>query len=624
MCRSRAASGGLVNQQVEALYELAVDRNEQANVEAATSAIGEASALLPQIADRDLTSKVQAQQALLMQAKGERDKARRLADAAVAAAQGARYPTVMVDALTTAMNISVAQRDTDAAVKYGMRAVEAIEALHAHLDVERLGPAWSARTQDVYDQLAQIAIDRYATTGNRADLERALGILERGRAVSLRQQFSASPNVHQQLAASPLLATLSAIANESARGASTATGDPLPLAYYHAHDLLTRSRLAGVTDVPVPAPLAVAQLQQSLTPDTTALYYFFSARRAFVFVVEREDLRLIDLGDRAPIDAAVTSLRNAMLAGPGTSMVPLRTLSRYLLPAHALRGSKLIVVPDGNLYMIPFAALQAGGASDAYVPIIEQFAIKVIPSMSAYLMPKAKQASDHEIDLAVFANPTFDDAATNTPVRGSLPLPSTQREAERLRALFVPERTKVFTRSAASRANLLSESARDARVLHIASHGHFDSGNPDNVGFALSTRRSRAGFDSGFVTLTELFTQPFDNDLVVISGCDTAMGLQREGVGMMSVARAFIAQGASHVVSTLWAVSDQASAEFMPLFYSRLSSKGSISEALQYAQRQLRARKQYADPFFWAPYVMTTVQPDDTLRFGSAPVAQRE
>jgi CHAT domain-containing protein len=202
-------------------------------------------------------------------------------------------------------------------------------------------------------------------------------------------------------------------------------------------------------------------------------------------------------------------------------------------------------------------------------------------------------------------------------MRNTQALPSTQREAERLSALFAPARTRVFTRAAASRSNLMSEAVRTSRVLHIASHGHFDSASPDNVGFALSTRRSRAGFDSGFVTLTELFTQPFDNDLVVISGCDTAMGLQREGEGMMSVARAFIAQGSSHVIATLWAVSDQASADFMPLFYSRLASSRSVSESLQYAQQQLRARKPYSDPFFWAPYVMTTVQPDDTLRFES-------
>ncbi|MFL6575086.1 MAG: CHAT domain-containing protein [Povalibacter sp.] len=616
ICESQARATQLVRDEIEALYELSVDRYEQHDPNNAMIPIVRASSLLSEVQDRDLESKVHAQHALLAQQQGMHEEARRLADLSINAAEAARYPTARVDALATAMNISIQQGRSDAAMQYGLRALNEIEALHAHLDAERLGPAWSGRTREIYDKLSLLEIDRYRTSRSSDDLQRALQIIERGRAISLRQQFSTQPGVRAQLAASPLLATLSAIANDHAKSPKSADGDSLPLAYYHAHDLLTRSRLAGVDDVPVPTPLSATQIQQSLSDTETALYYSLTSQRAFLFVIRRDTLEFRELSDRSSIDAAIANVRSALLSGPGAAIEPLKALSRLILPSSVLTGSgTLIFVPDGTLHVVPFAALHAGTPTMAYAPVMQRFAIKVIPSLSAYFMPKSQGSRPHDIELAVFANPTFDASAGKTPVRDAQALPSTQREAEKLAALFPPDRTRVFTRASASRANLLSPTARYARVLHIASHGHFDSASPDNVGFALSTQRSRGEFDSGFVTLSELFTQPFDNDLVVISGCDTAMGLQREGEGMMSVARAFMAQGAPHVISTLWAVSDQASAEFMPLFYSHLTASHSIAESLQYAQQQLRMQKAYADPFFWAPYVFTTVEPSDSLRF---------
>ena len=609
-CQRRAHDAQLPGVEGEALYELAVDRSQQRDLKGALAAIERAVTLLPLAQDRDLATKVHAQYAQLLQQQGKSTQARQEADRAIHEAQAARYPVATVDALVAAMSISIAQRRTDDAMSYGERAMSAIESLHAHLDAERLGPAWSARTQQVYEQLALFILSGDTRDERRA--RQALAILDRGRAISLRQQLSAPPRVQQRVESSPLLSTLSAIANDHARAT---TQDPLPLAYYHAHDLLTRSRLAGISDVPVPAPVSVERMQSLLGSDETALQYVLTVDRAYVFVVRRESVTATSLGSVRDIERAVADVSAGFMSGPGNTIPALKALSKLILPA-GLSGRTLVIVPHAVLNAVPFAALDADGAQ-AYAPLVQRFAVKMAPSLSAYFMQKPAHDHSHAVELAIFANPSFEGSASRVPLRVSQPLPSTQREAERLSTLFPPARTRVFTRSAASRANLLGEEARNARVLHIASHGHFDASSPDNVGFALSTLRSRARYDSGFVTLTELFTQPFNNELVVISGCDTAMGLRRGGEGLMSVSRAFIAQGAAHVVATLWAVSDQASAEFMPLFYSRLATTGSIADSLQHAQQQLRAKRVYADPFFWAPYQLTSVRPDDRLRFES-------
>jgi CHAT domain-containing protein len=129
---------------------------------------------------------------------------------------------------------------------------------------------------------------------------------------------------------------------------------------------------------------------------------------------------------------------------------------------------------------------------------------------------------------------------------------------------------------------------------------------------AINERNERV---QGFVTLTELFGHRFNNELVVISGCDTAMGMQLAGEGMMGVTRGFLAQGAQHVVSTLWPVSDRASAQFMALFYRNLRSAGGVAEALRAAQRDLKALPEFRHPYYWAAYVLTTVSKVDTMLF---------
>src|SRR5690606_24295433 len=126
--------------------------------------------------------------------------------------------------------------------------------------------------------------------------------------------------------------------------------------------------------------------------------------------------------------------------------------------------------------------------------------------------------------------------------------------------------------------NLASAPVRNARILHLATHGYFQSTGSDNVGLVLATINERNERVPGFVTLTELFSHHFNNELVVISGCDTAMGMQLAGEGMMGVTRGFLAQGAHHVISTLWPVSDRASAQFMSLFYRNLREDGSVAQ----------------------------------------------
>src|SRR5690606_30172804 len=148
-------------------------------------------------------------------------------------------------------------------------------------------------------------------------------------------------------------------------------------------------------------------------------------------------------------------------------------------------------------------------------------------------------------------------------------LPFTAVEAERLRERFAAG-ARIFTGEAANRSNLHSSEARNARILHLATQGYFNSRLDDNVGLAFSPAGVGDGPDDGFVTLTELFGRAFNNELVVISGSEAGRGREHEGEGLNRLTRGFHANGARFVVSSLWPVSDRASAIFMAAFYEAL------------------------------------------------------
>ena len=632
LCARRARAEGNVDVQAEALHDLTLDYLSKGDQASAWHSIGEAAGLLEGVRDSDVRSKVLSRYALLLEQHGDPAGARTRVQQAIDAAATARYSTVRVDALAAAMTIHADQGRTSDAIRLGLETVGAIESIHAHLDVERLGPAWSSRTEDVYTRLLTLMIAA-RNTRQSSHLAEILNVVERSRAIGLRQQFSAAPGVLHQVEQSRALSTLSEIANRQAR-LTTRSGE-MSLAYYHEHDLLTLSRLAGVADMPVPPPLSLWKIRNSLGPRQAVLCYFFAAERAYLLLVDRTSSELFDLGERDRIKRLVAGVREASARLDGSLAGALQSLSAVMLPAlPATSIEEWIVTPDATLQGIPFAALHVGAAGAAYEPAIARYAVKLAPSLSAYFMTKAQGSHEHSVDLAVFADPTFasiqpDPVETRRGLQKPVPagwtatltrLPWTAREAEQLRVLFPQDRVAVYTGRNATRQNLRGRNALDARILHIASHGYFRSDSPDNVGFALAAVANGRDPDSGFVTLTELFSYPFDNELVVINACDTAMGAARGGEGMLSLTRGFIAQGAEHVVSTLWPVVDRASAIFTGHFYTHLRREGSVAHALRAAQLGLRSHPTFNDPYFWAPYVLTTVEPNDRIRL---PVASK-
>jgi CHAT domain-containing protein len=252
---------------------------------------------------------------------------------------------------------------------------------------------------------------------------------------------------------------------------------------------------------------------------------------------------------------------------------------------------------------LPFAAIDLDERPQTYQPLVTQFELVRARSLSSYYAHQAATTTTAKSkDIVVFADPILDtqELARVQPRTGlSMAIPSSRAEADSIAKIFAP-RVITYTGSDATSEKLLSAEVRNAKVLHIATHGYFSKTTPDIVGLVTSTRPSETNPDSGFIGFIELFSTPLSARLVVISGCETMRGRDYTGWGVRSLADGFLSQGAGSVIGTLWNVSDAATAALMEAFYRGLKRGDSSSAALQAAQRELLASGRFTDPYYWA------------------------
>ena len=159
----------------------------------------------------------------------------------------------------------------------------------------------------------------------------------------------------------------------------------------------------------------------------------------------------------------------------------------------------------------------------------------------------------------------------------------------------------------ASEDNLETRDVSKYRVLHIATHGLLNAERPQFTGLVLSLVGNKA--EDGFLRTDEVFNLRLGSPLVILSACETGLGKEKRGEGVMGLTRAFMYAGAPTVGVSLWSVADKSTAELMTDFYKRLlvtgaSSPVAPSAAMRDAQLAMIAGKKYSAPFYWAPFVL--------------------
>ena len=330
------------------------------------------------------------------------------------------------------------------------------------------------------------------------------------------------------------------------------------------------------------------------------------------------------------------------------------TLSRKLLGPIASRlrqewkDKRLVIVAPGALEYLPFTAL-ALPSENCYQPLIASHEVVNLPSASvlAALRRETSCRQPAAKTLAVIADPVFesndpramlaakrkgsrDNLAANVQSEyeahaasiltagsdlaraiksfsraGFSRLPFSREEAEAIADLVPKNSLLKATDFQANRTVVASGALARYRIVHFATHGLLNSEHPELSGLVLSLVDENGKTQDGFLRMHEIYNLRLSADVVVLSACQTALGKEIKGEGLVGLTRGFMYAGAERVVASLWQVDDLATAELMKRFYQGMLKDGlRPAEALRAAQIEMSKQKQWSAPYYWAGFVI--------------------
>ncbi|MCC7177724.1 MAG: CHAT domain-containing protein [Acidobacteria bacterium] len=358
----------------------------------------------------------------------------------------------------------------------------------------------------------------------------------------------------------------------------------------------------------LPAPMDVDSARRLLPPGTMAIAYLVGDARSHGFLVSADafDVFEIPWGREALADRVDRLLR--LIERRDASLEPLHALSAELyrglvLPAERTLAAsqRLLVVPDGALHQLPFAALvrERPGSRPAPQYLVEWRPVHQVPSLTLYgrLAPPAPGGAGRARLLAV-GSPVYAKGDGELP-----PLPGSRREVVALQRLY-GDRASTLLGGEASETRVRQAMA-DADIVHVAVHGLVNAPFPLDSALAFSTPGAGAG-DNGLLQAWEIFEQVrLRARLVVLSACDTAGSRESGGEGLLGLTRAFQFAGVPAVVASLWRVPDDVTPDLMREFHRHVRRGLYVDDALARAQRAMLRRPATAHPYNWAAFVMS-------------------
>lgn len=341
-------------------------------------------------------------------------------------------------------------------------------------------------------------------------------------------------------------------------------------------------------------PTELAHIQKSLATDQAMIQYLILDDRGWAFIATHDNLDVVDLKvSRAELVNMIGRYRIALQQQTGRARGAVRTISgatgdanagqwiaeRLVVPVlkHAEGARQLIIVPQGDLHSIPFAALPY---RNGY--LVESYVVSQLPSASLWNLTSQERGGVGQ--LLALGNPV-------PPSKEWSDLPGAEAEVKVIAKKFPARAVETHVRGAAT-GKLLTERSLAGQALHLALHG--EAGSVNNTRLVMS---------DGYLGVQEIWGLALENSpLVVLSACETAVGEQLPGDEVTSLTNGFLFSGARSVIGSLWKVPDEPTMQLFSSFYDYLLQGKSTAEALASAQRSLI--KDGLAPMAWGAFVV--------------------
>lgn len=376
---------------------------------------------------------------------------------------------------------------------------------------------------------------------------------------------------------------------------------------------------------------SLAKTEQMLSTEQTLLEYFVGDFSIFVFVVQPGGSRVFELARDFPLNDWVEAFHEG-ISGYHTAAVVQKTDAQYqktvlqyadaaqklyeklLAPIAESLTTEIIIVPGDGLSNLPFEALLAATPKDlsnfnTYPFLLRSHTVQYAYSATMLHQMTARQHPQAATnDLLAFA-PFFEEDTTSLAMRlerdgavrlGLSALPFSGEEVIRAKKRYGGQ-SAVLTGKMATKEKFV-ELAAKYKVLHLATHGKANHLAGDFSYLAFASQDENV--ENGLLSVGELYNLKLNADLVLLSACETGIGEQQRGEGVVSLARAFAFAGAKSIVASLWSVNDKSTMQVMDNFYAELKSGKTKNIALANAKRQyLEKNPGQMHPFYWAAFV---------------------
>ena len=503
--------------------------------------------------------------------------------------------------------------DNDNARRYFERTLTALEAQHVRLGGSDESKATSrAKHIRVYKDYIDFLLEQNQQ-------EQAFDVLERSRAKVLSDLLSERDLIFATDIPEDLERERRVLAHryESLQADLYEATDPesieefteaLQAARQQQQDVRRRIRESSqkLADLQYAEPLRLASVRRALPTGTALVSYSVGDAVSRVFVVDtRGNLKVytVDIGQN-DLTERVSRFRYLIDAGrwdtePSNSLVQqAQQLYQHLLkPLQDVAddASQLLIVPDGPLNVLPFAALVRRVENGEPQYVAKWKPTLLANSVTVYAQLAQPGASNGDGHLVAFGDPDYANAARPDAdyrieidigiERGALgDLPWSLDEVTNIGDVY-RDRATIFTGAEATEENAKAI-AEGTRFVHFAAHAYMNEQQPLDSSIVLATPDASApDSENGFLQVWEVYENlRLDADLVTLSACETALGANYAGEGLIGLTRAFQYAGASSVLASLWNVNDHSTSELMTLFYSNLAAGMTQEDALRDAQ----------------------------------------
>jgi CHAT domain-containing protein/tetratricopeptide (TPR) repeat protein len=401
--------------------------------------------------------------------------------------------------------------------------------------------------------------------------------------------------------------------------------------------------------------LALAEVQAEIEDaETLLLEYSLGDDSSYVWAVGRNQVASYELPESGRLRKLVAILRETLVppelrSGESASdyQARVRTMDRsyqtharelaalLLGPVDLGQAKRLLIVPDGSLQYLPFAALPLPGSGPNQQFLLDHFEIDVLPSASVLgtLRRGMARRTPPTATMAVFGDPVFEQndprvspnrmreggpvqerphslsrAIRDTGGAQYIPrLPASRDEAKAIAAMFRsghPSDVYIALDFNASRDYVVKGGLADFRLIHFATHGVVDAHRPEMSGLILSLIDERGRKQDGYLRIGDIYKLSLAADLITLSSCDSALGKDMDSEGIIGLPRAFLYAGAKGVIASLWKVDDEATARMMSALYARIKNGESPGSALRRAQLELAHDERWSKPYYWAAFVL--------------------